>query len=226
MRTTTEEMENQLLRTRIEAAVGLHSIVLVTSATAGDGKSACAFGLAAAFADAGYTTALVDLDHENPELEGVRSPDSLATLGRDGLARYLVRDASTGVHYISFATSVLDLHSSRQEVSSTAESLRERFDMTVIDAGCVARSGISSLFAKTANGVIATVKRGRRLSKADSETARLLDGPGINFLGVVPIAASRVDEFTNRDRERVVDIGRASLPASRETVRAQRVAGI
>ena len=226
MSTTTEEMENQLLRTRIEAAVGLHSIVLVTSATSGDGKSACAFGLASAFVDAGYATALVDLDHEDPELEGVRSPDSLAALGRDGLARYLVRDTTTGVHYVSLATSVLDLHSSRQEVSAAAETLRERFDMTVIDAGCITRSGISSLFAKTANGVIATVKRGRRLSKSDNETAQLLDGPGINFLGVVPISASRIDAFTNRDRERVVDIGRASLPANRDTVRAQRVAGI
>ncbi len=82
-----------VIRTTLEATLKAPFSVAVTSATAGDGKTALAVGLAQAFADAGYRTAIVDA---NPERSrgGTGSRDRLA--GRGAIARSRILVARDG----------------------------------------------------------------------------------------------------------------------------------
>lgn len=131
---------------------GLHGqkpkVVTITSALPGEGKSTLAGWLARAAAKAGEKVILIDADLRRPSLHknfGQNNEVSLVEYlsGKAGLTDIIYKDKATGLHILfgkSLPGSALDMISS-QKMADMMESLREAYDLVIIDSpACLAVS--------------------------------------------------------------------------------------
>jgi Mrp family chromosome partitioning ATPase len=201
----------QMLRARIETAVSMPCVLLVTSACPGDGESVCAFGLAKSLADAGYRTALVDINHVKshfgsvrlrvPHFRGVPQPASLSSVVVDGVERYAVRDPETNLVLLSLAKESVAGSASKETVAATLNILRDRYDIAIIDAPRMLDSNLALLFAGATDGVLLTLCEGRSVASDDEATLELLTQSQAKVVGVVMISPVTIAAFTGRNHK-------------------------
>ena len=165
----------QLLRTRIEADVPLPAVVLVTSASRGDGKSLTARGLATCFAEAGRRVALVD---GQP-----RQPARAAGTMRNGIALYQLPHDEPGTNVSSGA------------MMAFAEHMRGSYDCTVIDGAAFAHNNSPIVLAGIVDGVLLTVRLGRVPCDEDRLMSEMLEHSKAPILGVVAVSLEAVAAF-------------------------------
>lgn len=155
-----------VLRATIDSFTAMPAVVLVTSALAGDGKSTVARGLARAFADVNVEVALVNANTERPS-KIVCTEKNLVTVSYPSNPGAVVRAADV--------------------TPPSLDRLRERFGVTIIDAGTIAEHGTTLQVARIADAVILAVRHGRRRVKADEQGIAMLSRVGARVIGVVPV---------------------------------------
>jgi tyrosine-protein kinase Etk/Wzc len=189
------EEQLQSLRGRIEADLPRPSLVVVTSAAAGDGKSLIAFGLARSMAQAGYKAVVVDTNHANPEVHG--GPKVADMRGRDDfdVLRFARRsDRFEEIDIIPLTDRRMQTATSKKLVETISGQLRFLYDFTVIDTTRLLRGHMGMLFTTFADGVLICVRHGRMLGADDGFTVRQLERTG-RKLWVVTATSSAIKQF-------------------------------
>jgi Mrp family chromosome partitioning ATPase len=155
-----------VLRATVDSYTAMPAIVLVTSALAGDGKSTVALGLARAYADAGVEVALVNANADRPS-------NIICT------AKHLSA--------VSFPEKPGSLVVPADVTPPFLDHLRERFGVTIVDAGTIAERGTTLQVARIADAVILAVRHGRRRVREDEQGIEMLSRVGARLVGVVPV---------------------------------------
>jgi succinoglycan biosynthesis transport protein ExoP len=173
-----------VLRATVDSYTAMPAIILVTSALPGDGKSTVAFGLARAFADANVEVALVNGNADRPRKTAFNEKHVSSVSLPDQPGAITVHDEVT---------------------PPFLEHLRERFAVTIVDAGTIAERGMTLQVARIADAVVLAVRQGRRRTKEDDQGIAMLRRVGARLVGVVPVAgleaaAQRQDALSNAQR--------------------------
>jgi len=174
--------------------------LLVSSPFQGDGKTSITLALGFSYAKAGYRTIVVDGD-----LVGRGLTRQLGLVGAVGLKEVLRADAADGGEIVDLdqpanlwalpvgVDSQVASHSIRKgDVSALVTRLKQDYDVVLIDTGPVLGSLECIPLASAVDGVILTVRRGRRRTRLD-DCLKYLGGIGARCLGVVFNCAPRSD---------------------------------
>jgi capsular exopolysaccharide synthesis family protein len=168
-------------------------VLLMTSSTAGEGKTITSLNLAIALAQRGEPTLLIDADLRHPSIG-----KSLHLVNGTGLASYL-----TGAHGIEAALREFPpvptlwalpagpqppnpaqlLSSSAME--SLLRELRQRFKFVVIDSPPVLPVTDAMILSTLVDGVVFVVESGATVRGAVTRARKILQNVGANVLGVV-----------------------------------------
>ena len=175
--------EVQLLRAFVERAIPARSVVLVTSALGGDGKSLTAYSLADCLARSGRRTAIVDATTESQHY--VRLPNTQRSEQDGELAVYVPAPKAKTPLY-------------REAASRFVETLRSAHEFTIIDSAALLQSEMAMALAETVDGVLLSVRLGRAPAEDDEQTLRMLERSAGNVLGVVAASAEAIEEFEGR----------------------------
>lgn len=192
--TTEHASQVEALRARVEARVTKHSVIAVTSAARGDGKSVTAALLAESLSKAGYRCVLVDASAGDAQRESSRS----APAGSSGFVE---------VPLASGEGAAL----SRDIVHATLRQLRLEFDFVIVDADPISNNGITLLICTVADGVIITVRAERPKRAVDHQLAKLLGVADATVLGVTLVGAEMIAEHRER-RHAVLWHGEPAAP--------------
>ena len=192
-------------------------VILVTSAVEGEGKTTTAANLALAFARAGHSTVLLELDMWRPALHrmfGFKSRVGLADLllGRATLDEVMVR-ADTGAAVADAAArnggdpGIGRLHVLPAGVSPShpsdlialpaltdvLASLRVRVDVVILDAPPLVQGGDGIALAAKADGVLIVTRLAGVRREGLQELRRRLQDIPVPALGVAVTDAERDD---------------------------------
>jgi len=168
-------------------------VLLMTSSTAGEGKTVTSLNLAIALAQRGEPTLLIDADLRHPSIG-----KSLNLVNGTGLATYL-----TGAHDIE--TALRDFPpvptlwampagptppNPAQLLSSAAmesmlRELRKRFKFVVIDSPPVLPVTDAMILSTLADGVVFVIESGVTVRGAVTRARKILQNVGANVLGIV-----------------------------------------
>jgi len=197
--------------------------VLVTSPQPGEGKSTTAANLAVALAGTGRRTVLVDADLRRPSLHR-----KLGVARRPGLADMLFEptpepvtmgtsveglDVITGGRPVATPSELLASHAFAALVSS----LRERYDMVVIDAPPVLAATDAALLSALADATVLVVAAGRTRQPELSHACEVLEDVGAHVVGVVLNGADPIDALRFSDGD---EAGEGAGTRRRRTARA------
>jgi Mrp family chromosome partitioning ATPase len=189
------------LRARLEATFSDPALIVVTSAEREDGKTASAFGLAQALAEADLRVLFIDANAAAPVLPRFHIPALGVQPDYSKISRYAKPVAGQRFLGISFADERLDVGMSMDKVKSVAFDLRSHFDFVVVDTSPLLQSDLAVLFAAIADGTFLAVRLGRLPSPADKETMKTLSRVGANVLGALTVSQSMIKDFAGRRQE-------------------------
>jgi succinoglycan biosynthesis transport protein ExoP len=176
-----DRIQEQLdvLRARLELELPPHAVLTVTSAAAGDGKSAVAFGLAEAMAKAGSPVLVIDANHQKPVLNG--DPQIKPT--SDG--GYRVTRLSSGFDGLSLGDARVASEASLELVTRILSWARDRYRLVIVDTAPLPTSALAVLFASVADATLLALRSGRGASEADRATLAALQARNVHIFGVV-----------------------------------------
>lgn len=204
------------LRTRLlfaNSGSALRSVV-VTSASAGEGKTTTTANLAVTLAQQGMRVLLVDGDLRRPRLHAMFGVGNEA-----GLADYLIGRASaadvirlTGVERLSLLTSgsAEGAHAGPSELLGSAEmgillaGAADRFDIVLIDSPPVLAAPDASVLAARAGSTLLVVRAGNTGRALAQDAMQQLAAVGANVVGAV---LNDPDARTARYREYAYQYG-------------------
>jgi Mrp family chromosome partitioning ATPase len=200
--TDTVAREFRMLRNRVEGEIQGPAVLLITSATDGDGASLTAYGLAESLSRTHQRTALVTtaaVGH-GPVPVGSPQPPPRATSRRaddrpDAAAR-LANDGRLSIVAISHERVTT---MSRSNVAEMLAQLREQYDYVVIDGGDLPNNGFGLLFVTSADGVLISFRTGRKQLAGDRVMLDSLERSEAKILGLVMNDQATIDDFTQQD---------------------------
>lgn len=200
---------------KILGAPGEHRTILITSCSAGDGKSVCATNLAVVLAQSGRSVLLIDgnlrqpTQHVNLDLQNVaglidalRSPAALRWgLQSSGIDRLDFLPAGIVHEDADKLTILLAL----AETKALLIDLTLRYDHVVIDGSAVNDSNAAALLARHCDSTVLVV-RAKHTTHDDAShaTQRLVDA-GANVAGVVINATRKRREAGKRTSQSMVN---------------------
>ena len=166
--------------------------IIITSSSAGEGKTATASNLGAVMAQLGRRTLFVDCDLRKPRAHQVFSVSN-----RVGLVTYLVGQASfeeaiepTGIEGLDVASSgpsppnPSELLSS-ERMQTFIETARERYDFVVIDTPPALAVTDATVVSRMVDGVVLCLRAGK-VSREDAKAGRdRIMQAGQKILGIV-----------------------------------------
>jgi len=168
----------QILRARIESDLKPGSVILITSAMTGDGKSVTAYGLADCLAQVGRRVALVD---------------SSATARSVNPSPYPLEAANMPIVPLPFDE--LETRRLGASIGKFVAKMRTEYDYTLIDGATFMRSSVPMLLASDVDGVLLTVRLGRAQSEDDRLMCQMLVSARANLLGVVAVSPESIATF-------------------------------
>lgn len=171
-------------------------VLVVTSPFQGDGKTSIVMALGWSYAASGHRTLLVDCD-----LVGRSLTRQLGMVGKDGLKEALSSHHVQGmiVPLAAPGLSALPVGCDPQFRSETVrrtdlqllfDSIRDAFDLIIVDTGPMLGSLESTPVTASADGVVLSVRRGRSRGRLD-ECLQRLKAVGTTCLGVILNCAVR-----------------------------------
>ena len=176
------------------ALTGGRGLVLVASASSGEGKSACASNLAYALARAGKRTLLVDADMRRPAQHAVYG---VGPAGAVGLAGLLASAAPLRTALVKDVAPNLDLLPAGDAAGKAAElcegavlaellrSLRESYECIVVDSPAVLESSEARVLASLSDAVVFVVRLDASRRPAVKRAAGILRGVNARLLGCI-----------------------------------------
>ncbi len=181
------------LRVTLEAQLPTPALVVVSSARAEDGSASVACNTARAFADASYRTILIDTNAAEPclakflgkaKIDPVKDVSQVLTSATNGVI--------SNLSAISMATQDVGAFNSGGKMENLISVLKEKYDVIVVQTAPITTTPIGMQFARCADGVLMTVKTGRKTSKDDKDALTQLDRLNAKVLGVVMTESSDV----------------------------------
>jgi Mrp family chromosome partitioning ATPase len=169
----------QLLRVRVEQELRGASVIMVTSAHKGDGKTLTAYGLAHCLAQSGHRTALVDATHgvANALRHATKPPGNG---GAEGPAVLSMPKAGAG--------------RVREATARFVATARETYDYTILDCGVLLGDQIALSLAALVDGVIVSVCVGRAPVRDDKAMVTMIQHSDARLLGVVAVTPQAISE--------------------------------
>lgn len=167
-------------------------VIAVTSATVGEGASTVAFDLAAACAEAGYRTLLIETDIRNPQLA-----PGLGPAHKDGLAEVLQHEREFGSvinsgPYEQLSIMCAGTASGRASellnaaaVQTVLRKAKEAYDLVVLDTAPLLPFADSRTVAALSDGVIVVARYGYSTPDGVKAGAETLELVGAKVLGIV-----------------------------------------
>ena len=194
------------------------SIYVVTSSSAGEGKTSLTLSLAASFAASGFRTLVIDGDLAGRGVTlglGVEALPGLREAADSGSLRDRLRGTREGLCILPTG---MDDQLNAYAIPQTAmeqlvQEARGQFDVILVDTGAVFASIEASVLAPQADGVIFAVARGQRESLVH-DALRHLDSLNAKLAGIVFNGAT-VSDFS-----RAINGGASKNFFSRTRVRA------
>jgi polysaccharide biosynthesis transport protein len=187
------------LRNKVEArrTPGDGYAMMVTSPTQGDGKTTIALALAISYARAGHRTVVVDCDFIGRAMSGMlgmlHAPGVREVIRRGSLENEVV-EAQHGVSLLpvgidaSISASNLQVGAMRRLL----RTLRDRFDIIIVDAGPVTASVEAIPVAASCDGAMLVLRRGRSRSRI-AESVGEIRSAGAEYLGLILNDAEQAD---------------------------------
>jgi len=170
---------------------GRGTVLLFTSAEAGDGKTTILANLAVSFVQDGKKVAVIDCNLRNPGLHAVFGAE-----GSEGLAAYLngMEDASDIVAFGSLASlSVIpagltkvsppDLLGS-DKMAVLLDELRASHDLILLDTPPAVEFSDARILAPHSDGVILVARYGKSKRELIRKAKSLMEQAGSNILGI------------------------------------------
>jgi Mrp family chromosome partitioning ATPase len=175
--------EVQLLRAYVERALPARSVILVTSATGGDGKSLTAYALADCLARSGRRTALVDATSETSHFVRLANAERSESDGELAL-------------YVPLPKPKIPLF--REATSRFIENMRSAHEFTIVDGATLLKSEMAMAFAEAVDGVLLSVRLGRPPSGDDELTLLMLERSAGRVLGIVAASTEAIEAYERR----------------------------
>ena len=182
----------QALRSQIEAVLKQHSVIAITSAASGDGKSLTAFGLASHMTKAGHRCVLVDGNTVDRTAHALGSRLDRADNGTQGTSSTRTVSGFCEMQLGDEAPGPL----SRASVKALFSRLREAYDFAIVDCGVMTINDNALGLCAAADSVLITVRAGRSKLPADQHLVRQLNQSVSAVLGIVHVAPSAIDDFS------------------------------
>ena len=169
-----------------------HTVLTVTSCSAGEGKSTTAANLAIALAHGGDRVVLVDADLRRPRLA-----ELFELGGRDGLTTTLVGAVDAEQAVQPTRVPGLDVLTTgrippnptellqTQAMSNLISSLQRQYDVVVLDAPPLLPVADAAVLASMSDGAIVLVRHGRTTREQVRAAAGRLEAVGANLWGTV-----------------------------------------
>ncbi len=212
--------EFQAICASIDPGEGDSIVILVSSACENDGAKFLACGVARAYAELGYRSALADFSFRNPAIGDQLGVDiSEGDPANRGLANARVFRAQQR----NFETIAFSARASRNSraLAQTVSELRSLYEITVIAADALPTSNLAFNLAHQVDAVLIATQLGRRLSSADVKTKRLLSR--IDNKNVSMVAMKTKGLHVNSNAELEAEIARTSGIRSFEVGKAPLV---
>lgn len=174
--------EVQMLRAHLESSTSGPSIIMVTSAEAGDGKSLIAHALAHALAKVGRRCALFDATVQSKgDLSRLALPEAGARTNMPVVMPLPVDDPT--------------LAPSREALSAFMDTVRASYDFAIVDTPPFLSSDLAMALGEAADGILLSIRVGRAPSEQDVATIRVIEASKGNVLGVVAATAESIRDF-------------------------------
>jgi hypothetical protein len=178
----TMNTEVQLLRAHLESTTSGPSIIMVTSAEGGDGKSLIAHALAHSLAKVGRRCALFD-----------------ATLqAKADLSRLALPEAGARANMPVVMPLPIDdpmLAPSREVLAQFMDTVRASYDYAIVDTPAFLSSDLAMALGEAADGVLLSVRVGRAPTERDIATIRVLEASKAKIIGVVAATPEAIKDF-------------------------------
>ena len=179
------------LRNKVEArrTPGDGYAMMVTSPSQGDGKTTIALALAISYARAGHRTVVVDCDFIGRAMTGMlgmlHAPGVREVIRRGTLEDEVV-EAQHGVSILPVGIDATISASNLQvgAMRRLLRTLRDRFDVIIVDAGPVTASVEAIPVAASCDGAMLVLRRGRSRSRIAESVAEIRSA-GAEYLGLV-----------------------------------------
>ena len=171
-----------------------HRVIVVSSATVGEGKSTTACNLALALADAGNRVVLIDVNLRRPQVEQYLQISPTAGVvnvlaGRIPLRRAVGRWVEGGLDVLTAGPvpfNPSELLASRA-TAALLDEVRHHYDFVILDTPALLPVTDAATVAARADGVVLVVRHGRTVEEQVSAAVTALDAVKAPLLGVVMI---------------------------------------
>jgi succinoglycan biosynthesis transport protein ExoP len=188
------------IRGRIESRRGNRAgfALMVSSPFQGDGKTTLAVSLGWSYAESGYKTLLLDADFIGRAMThqfGHLKDNGLREIIRDGEIRdeiYELGHPNLSLLGVGFDRRISAANLSPRIMKDVIDSLRDRFDLIIIDSGPITASIEAMSVASAADGVVLALRRGRSRARL-LECVEDIRSVGSDYIGVVLNYAERSD---------------------------------
>lgn len=190
----------RMMRMRVEREMRNQEVkvLMVSSATPGEGKTTVSINLAAALAMKGKNTLLVDCDLRNPSVAanlGLEKKEGLVELVEGKISREQAV-CSTGTRGFSVVASGGPTGNapellSRKTVKEFLTWCRENYDCVILDTPPSSLLADASEIAETADAALLVVRQDYASKSQIIDGARLVSEGGLNMLGCVLNYSSR-----------------------------------
>jgi succinoglycan biosynthesis transport protein ExoP len=181
-------------------------VVVVTSATVGEGKTTTACNLALALADAGARVLIVDLNLRRPDVHHYLQVEPGAgvanvLVGRIAAARATVRWVDGGVDVLPAGpvpANPSELVASRA-MGALLDEVRHRYDFVILDTPAILPVTDAAAVAARADGTVLVVRYDRTAEEQVADAVGGLEAVGAPLLGVV-LTGTPGTRLIHRDR--------------------------
>lgn len=193
------------VRVKLESEVQFPALVIVTSSSELEGRAVVAGGIAKAFAEANYTTALLARDADVThylKLTGQTRFATFAPSGSAGLGSY--RTSVPNLSGITLGERRVSGSLSAADAEALAGDLRKEFQVVVADLGSVLSSPLALALARVSSGYVLAIRLGRTPNEADRSTIDALKLVSARPLGIVTTDSDktrRADSFADAPPE-------------------------
>jgi capsular exopolysaccharide synthesis family protein len=177
-------------------------VLAVTSPEASDGKTTSAFNLAAAFADSGSVTVLIEADMRKPSLAkqlrlGGKASLSAYLLGTAELKGLVQKTPVENLFLISAGSTPANPGEllSSERMGKLLRSLSKEANVVIIDTPPVLAVSDAAALTPMIDGAIVVVRAGSTSKEHLREALRVLGGVGAPVLGLILNGVAKADGY-------------------------------